>query len=1056
MARLAVRGPVGANLAMLALIVSGVVVYRGMPREVFPNFSLEAVEVFTVFPGASPIDVERLVTAPLEDVLDGLDGVDEMRSVSREGLSRIKLTLEDEARLSTVLADARDRVRGGDVELPDDAEDPLVYEVQNKFPVIAVFVHGWADDFVLKRVAEEHARAMESLPGVASVVSTGQLEPRIWVEVLPDELERHGLTIDAVGAAISARVAEVPLGTLEVDAKERLIRVGGDVQWARDLADVPVASSPTGGTVTLERVARLSEASRRGASRGRFDGQPCVHLQVNKTKRGDTIDIARLVRAYVAEAAADMPPGVALGTNSDLSIYVENRLRTMANSGALGAGLVILALLLFLSPRVALVTALGIPLSFLGGILLAGSMGVTMNMIAMFALIVVLGMIVDDAIVVGENVYRRMEEGEPPDVAAVEGTVEVGRAVVATILTSIAAFLPILLLPGSTGLFLRPLPIVVAACLVVSLFEAFTILPSHLAHWTSRRAVRRMQGRVREAGGEIRRWYSPLQDAYMGVLRGALRWRYATLAFALGGGAVIAALGATRIPFVLFDDFESKLFYVSLRLDPSASIDETDAIAAQVESIVDGVGGVEIESKHTLLGVAASDVANFEVGPNLGQVWVELIEGEGRVRTTSAIIEALRSDLRALPPIVESYEIAQPQTGPAGRAVEVALRGSDLDALQARAEGLVDRLGRFTGARDVRTDLESGKGELEIVPNDRGRLLGLSEAELAAQVRTAFEGREIASIRRGQDDVDIVLKYPEENRGRSGVLEELQVALPPSAGANDTAQRRVPLRSIADVRQGRGPSSIGHEDRQRAVVVSADVDETEGNAARILRTLDEELGADPSFAAGESFRLRGRAEETAKSMAGLGAAAIISVLLIYLVLGTLFQSFLQPFVIMFIIPFAGVGMVLGHALMDRSITLMSLIGLLALAGVVVNDSLILVDFVGQRRRRGVAMMAAVLESGRLRFRPIVLTSVTTMLGLAPLTFFATGQARFLQPMAISIFFGLAVATVLILVLVPVAYVVLEDMIGLVKRPFRAMLASEDDEEPESELAPDPA
>ncbi|MEM9380219.1 MAG: efflux RND transporter permease subunit, partial [Planctomycetota bacterium] len=1051
------------NLAMLALIVSGVVVYRGMPREVFPDFSLEAVEVFTVFPGASPIDVERLVTAPLEDVLDGLDGVDEMRSVSREGLSRIKLTLEDEARLSTVLADARDRVRGGDVELPDDAEDPLVYEVQNKFPVIAVFIHGWADDFVLKRVAEEHARGIEALPGVASVVSTGQLEPRIWVEVLPDELERHGLTIDAVGAAITARVAEVPLGALEVDAKERLIRVGGDVEWARDLADVPVASSPTGGTVTLERVARLSEASRRGASRGRFDGNPCVHLQVNKTKRGDTIDIARHVRAYVQEAAETTPPGVAIGTNSDLSIYVENRLRTMADSGALGAGLVILALLLFLSPRVALVTALGIPLSFLGGILLAGSLGVTMNMIAMFALIVVLGMIVDDAIVVGENVYRRMEEGEPPEVAAVEGTVEVGRAVVATILTSIAAFLPILLLPGSTGLFLRPLPIVVAACLVVSLFEAFTILPSHLAHWTSRRAVRRMQRRVQDAGGTIRRWYSPVQDAYMGVLRGALRWRYATLAFALGGGAVVAALGMTRLPFVLFDDFESKLFYVSLRLDPSASIDETDAVSAQVEDIVDAVGRGEVESKHTLLGVAASDVANFEIGPNLGQVWVELIEGEGRVRTTAAIIEALRGELGALPPIVESYEIAQPQTGPAGRAVEVALRGADLEGLQARAEGLVERLGRFSGARDVRTDLESGKGELEIVPNDRGRLLGLNEAELASQVRTAFEGREIASIRRGQDDVDIVLKYPEEDRGRAGVLEELQVALPPATapgggdpGAGDGAQRRVPLRSIAEVRQGRGPSSIGHEDRQRAVVVSADVDETEGNAARILRTLDEELGADPSFAPGESFRLRGRAEETAKSMAGLGAAAILSVLLIYFVLGTLFQSFLQPFVIMFIIPFAGVGMVLGHALMDRSITLMSLIGLLALAGVVVNDSLILVDFVGQRRRRGVAMLDAVLESGRLRFRPIVLTSVTTMLGLAPLTFFATGQARFLQPMAISIFFGLAVATVLILVLVPVAYVVLEDLIGAVRRPFRAVLDAGDDGEADADALPDPA
>ena len=1031
LASLAVRGPVGANLAMAALIVSGFVVYRGMPREVFPDFSLDAVEVFSVYPGASPVDVERLVTAPIEDALDGLEGVDEMRSVSREGVSRVKLTLADGASISKVLSDARDRVRGGDVTLPDGVEDPLLFEVENRFPVIAVFIYGSADDLVLKRVAEDEARALEALPGVSSVVSTGLIEPQIWVEVEPEELDRHGLTLDVVEAAIRARLAEAPLGSLEVDERQQLLRVGGDVQWARDLEELPVLSSPGGATVTLGRIARLSEASSRGSSRGRFNGHPCVHMQVSKDEGADAIDVARIVLDHVAGRSDSMEPGVAIGTNSDLSIYVRNRLRTMFESGTVGAGLVLLALLLFLSPRVRWSPRSGF-LRLLGGILVSGAVGVTMNMITMFALIVVLGMIVDDAIVVGENVYRRMEEGDAPEVAAVEGTAEVGRAVVATIMTSIAAFLPILLLPGSTGMFLRPLPIVVTACLVVSLVEAFTILPSHLAHWTSKRAVARMQAQIRSGGGTVRRWYSPLQDAYTRLLAGALRWRYATLSFALAVGAVVGAVGGTRIPFVLFDQFESQLFFVSLRLDPSASLDDTEEVCEAVEGMVDGSGAGEVLSKHTLLGVAASKVSEFEIGPHLGQVWVELREGEGRSRTTAEIIEALRVELAALPALVESYEIGQPQTGPAGRAVEVALSGPDLDRLRVRADELAVRLGRFAGVRDVRTDLDSGKGRVELVPNEQGRLAGLTEAALAMELRAAFEGREVASLRRGPDEVEVVLKYPESERSIAGALERMEVTLP-NRGSGPA--RRVPLRTVADAEVGRGPSSVGHEDRVRAVVVSADVEETEGNSAQILRTLAGELAADASMGPGESFKLRGQADETAKSMAGLWSAALLSGLLIYLILGTLFQSFLQPMVIMFIIPFAGVGMVLGHAVMDRSITLMSLIGLLALAGVVVNDSLILVDFIGQRRRRGVPMLEAVQDSGRLRFRPIVLTSVTTMLGLLPLTFFVSGQARFLQPMAISIFFGLAVATVLILVLVPAAYVVLEDLIALARRMF---------------------
>ncbi len=1024
-ARAAVRNPVAANLAMLAIVLSGVLVFQRMPREVFPDSSLDQIEVQTRYRGASAEEIERLITRPLESAIGGVEGVDEILSTTREGISRITLTVDVGEELSTVIGEVRDAVRREAPELPEEAQEPVVLERRTVFSVIAVMVHGHASEGELRRVAEEHERALEALPGVSGVFTTGLREPRLWIEVDPLALERFGLTLVQVAEVIRAKVLDAPLGSLTTPGGDWLLRVDAEVDWAADLAALPVVARPDGALVRLSQLATVSDTFQRRLTSARYNGLPCAHLEVHKRSDSDMIDVARSVREYVASANQHMPDGMRLGTYADLSVYVKNRLAVMTESGSIGLVLVIAALLCFLDWRVAAVTVLGIPIAFLGGILLAGSAGITLNMLTMFALIVVLGMLVDDAIVVGENACRLMEEGLPPAEAAVVGTAEVGRPVVATILTSIAAFLPILMVEGTTGRFMRPLPLVVSACLAVSLFEALTILPSHLAHWGGVRA-----GRERAREQPVRRWYDPLRDGYARLLALALRWRYVTLTAAVAVALAVGAVARYRIPFVFFDDFESKLLYVTLRLRPDASIEETDRVARWAEERVMALPASELESVNTLLGVAATDVSNYQLAQNLAQVWVELHEGEGRTLTTAEVIETLRQALTDAPPSLDAIEIDQPQAGPAGRSIEMSVRGPDLARLAEISARLQAQLSEFAGIRDVHDNLDSGKRGVSVVLTDRGRSLGFSEALLAAELRSAFEGTTCAHLRRGSDDVEVILKLPERVRQRRSELDRLRVSTP--------LGERVPLTSVAELVEEVTPAVITHDARERSVTISADVNKAEGNAAEIAAALTRHWEEIRAGYPGYRLEPKGDVEETARSIAGLLVAGAISLAAIYVILGTLFRSFAQPLVIMFVIPFAAIGMVLGHGVMDRPITLLSLIGLLALTGVVVNDSLILVDFANRRRKTAAGLTQALVEAGRLRFRPIALTSITTMAGLSPLTFFVSGDARFLQPMAISLFYGLAVATVLILVIVPCAYAVMEDILAWVKRPRESL------------------
>ena len=1029
--RWSVKNPVAANLLMAMIVISGVISYLAMPREVFPNFSLGKIEIFTVWRGAAPGDVEDLITEPIEEVLGQIDGVDDILSTSSEGFSRVHLVLAGGAQVSEVLAQVRDALGRGDLFLPTDAEAPRVFEEKSVFPVLAVFVHGSASQVVLTREADRIQQELAAISGVAQVVVTGSREEQLWVEVDPAALERTGLTLAQIGAVVAGRTREAPVGALETAEGDWLLRVRADVTQPQDLLDLPLGPDPRGAMLRLRDVAQVSNAFERELSRARFNGEPCLHMQVNKDAEADLIDLSIVVHEWLDGDRGNLPPGVQLGTNSDLSIYVRDRLAVMTESGLMGGVLVLACLLAFLDRRVALWTAVGIPVSFLGGIAIAHAAGISLNMVTMFALIVVLGMVVDDAIVVGENAFRLMEEGLAPEEAAIQGVTQVGAPVVATVLTSMAAFLPVLMLTGQAGLFMQPLPLIVSACLAISLVEALAILPAHLAKGRTRKV---RAAAALTPGKAPKHWYEPLRAGYVRLLKFSLTWRWSVLGAGLGLLAFVAALAQHRLPFVFFDDFESKIFYVSVRLVPDASLDDSEAVARKMEDICLTMPETDLESINTLIGVSAQNAVDYELGQNLAQVWVELREGDQRTMDATAVVQWLRNNLSDVSPLVETMQIDQPQSGVNGRAIELVLRGQDEAQVAAAAQAIQADLYGFAGVHEIRTSVRSGKRELRIKPTEAGRLMGVSEGLLVAELGTSLEGLRWARLRRGGNDLDVVVKLPETVRGDPGALGRLMITT--GTGA------RVRLKDVATWEEGSGPASLHRRDRQRSITLTADVDRTHGNARDIVSVLLERYSDLPQTHGGTTLKPLGDFDDTESSLAGLAKASLVALALIFAILGTLFRSYLQPLVIMSIVPFALVGVVVGHLIMGRDMTLLSLIGLLALCGVVVNDSLILIEFVNQRRAQGVEHMASLIEAGTLRFRPILLTSVTTMAGLTPLTFFSSGQARFLQPMAISVFFGLAAATILVLVLVPCVQACLDDLtLGAKRRFARAPMPS---------------
>ena len=1029
MIRFSIANPLITNLSLVLVMLLGVLSWYAMPQEMFPVVELDMARVTTIFEGASPEEVEHQITLTIEEEFDGMSDLDVITSTSSEGLSTVTLKLKPGTNVEQFMRDLRTRL-DQITDLPEEAEEPELTRLEARFPVISLSLYGNSARGYLYQTADDVKRRLLQLPGVASVGIAGDRDWEIWVEVDPHVLAARSVSLQQVIAAVRDNLRDLPGGSLKSREGDILLRGKGVAPDPQLLKQVVIRRNDAGGRLRLGDVAHISLRLEEAETLGRFNGDPSVNLTVTKTADASTIEVSRLVREEAEKLRRELPPSIQVGLFSDLSVYVQTRLNTVKSSGLVGLALVLLSLYLFLNFRVALITAMGIPVSFMVAVLLIYYLGFTINMVSLFAFLIALGLIVDDAIIVTENIYRHMEQGMPAKQAAQTGSREVMWPVLASTSTTVAAFLPMFAIGGTLGEFIKVIPVVVAASLLGSLWEAFAVLPSHAAEMLHVSPVEKQAGRVD---------WAALLHRYVDVLRVSLRKRYFVSLVAIGLLAVAVAYAATRLPFQLFGQADIGQFFINIEAPNTYSLEDTEALAERIEqAVLETLGEDELDTMLTNVGVTFIDFNRFRFGSNYIQLIVDLqkpapegfierfitplvslkFSWEGtRQRKTEAIIKDVRTQLETLTGI-QRLSILRPQGGPAGADIEVGVVGEDVDRLLQHARQLRDYLRQLPGVYDVRQDLDVGKLEYRYSLNERGRELGLTQQQLADAVRTGFLGLEAVQVTWGDERIPVRVIYTDQTR-RNSSLQSLPVALDDG--------RIIYLGDVADISRGRGLNTIRRRDRQRLAIVTAEVDDRETTALEVTALIERRFGGLDRQEPGYHLLFLGEKKEASDSMQDMRRAMIIAAAIIFFILASLFKSLLDPLVVMLAIPFGFIGVVVGHMLFDYHLQFLSMIGFLALTGIVVNDSLILVDFAKRLRQQGWDRIDALVEAGRVRVRPILLTTVTTFLGISPLIFFATGQTAFLSPMAVSLGFGLVFATTLILVVVPCFYLIADDL-----------------------------
>jgi len=1007
--------------------------------EVFPDITIPIINVSVVYPGASPEDIEESICVKVEEQVQGINGLKRITSSSNEGYGSINIEVENGYDIDEVKDEVKSQV-DAITSFPDDAEKPTIRSFDGQPEVITIAVHGHVDEASLLNIAEKVRDEVSELPNITQT-RLGKKPREISIEISENTLQKYGISFDYVANKIRTSSMDVPGGAIETYDGEILIRSKGQAYTGEEFGIIPVLSLADGSTVFLRDIAEIVDGFQDVEYDIKFNSEPALLIRVYRTGEQNALDIADAVHGYIKKKNPVMPPGVSLTTMKDESVILRGRIELLTENAYLGLGLVLIVLALFLKPKLAAWVSLGIPISFMGGFWLLPLFDVSINMISLFTFILVLGIVVDDAIVVGENIHIYLKRGLSGVDAALEGAYQVAKPVIFAVLTTMVTFSPMILVEGALGKIWKIIPVVTILVLMFSLIESLTILPAHLAHMKINEAKKK---------NRFSQWWSDIQmgihnwlqgfikNKYTPVLELALKNRGNTVAIAISIFILTVGLVASGfIRFNFFPPLEADIVIAGVEYPEGTPVSLTKVGLDQIEksayklkdslevlypenkifiNMVSTAGDQPIKTQSAR-GPGNLDATFF--GSHLAECVIELAPGEERPISTVEISKIWRELTGPIPGVKQVTFDSDLFT--TGAPIEIQLSSVNREDLKAVTNSLKDKLQTYAGVFDIKDSFSAGKDEIKLNLLPEAQNYGITMASLARQVRQAFYGDEVQRVQRGRDEVKVFLRYPKDERVSLNNLEQMNVRV-----GNNV---EVPLGQVAQGELSSGYSTITRTDRKRSISITADVDLSEANANEILAKFESEhivpiLLDYPSV----NYSFEGEQREQRDTLSSLFKNFALALFVVYVLLAVPFKSYLQPLIIMSAIPFGFTGAVIGHIIMGMNLAVLSIIGIVALSGVVVNDSLVMVDFINRYKRDdGKTSLEAALAAGPRRFRPILLTSITTFVGLFPLLIEKSVQAQFLIPMAISLAYGVLFATLITLILVPTSYLIIEDI-----------------------------
>lgn len=1022
MIRFFANHPTAANLIMILLIIAGVFAVPSLRRETFPEFESERIAVTVVYAGASAEEMEEAIGQPVEDALSSINYLSEMTAVSKEGVTTVTVEMDENGDIDDFYSDIKAAIDGINT-LPEDANDPIVTQLNRSSHVVAIAVNGPMSVQHLKEYCEQLKRKLKQQPEISIVNISGFSDRQIQVRVRANVLMQYGLSINDIVAAISSQSLDIPAGSIKSDSRETLLRFADKRRTLREFEDIVLIAGSTGTEIKLSDVATIADKFEQDETKIIFNNSRAAYISIVKSSQEDSLIVYDAVKRFIEKEKEIAPEGIELTLTWNLASVIRDRLSLVFRNGWQGLIMVFFIMFLFFNLRTAFWVSMGLPVSFLGAIFLMNQIGYTLNVMTSLALLLSIGILMDDAIVIAENIDVHIKKGKSRLQAAIDGTAEVKNGVIASFLTTACVFIPLAGLEGRLGKVLLVIPVVLLFVLSVSLIEAFWILPHHLGHSSKVQTVQ-SPGKLRI---KLERMISFFREKILGtVVDGAIRRRYFTVGIILMFFIIsLGMLAGGKLKFIAFPNVEGDNIEAKILLPQGTPLNQTEevvqTIIAALNTVDKKLTPLQKKGQKLVENIRISYSQNSdsnESGPHLATISVDLLENSQRNHNSGEISNLWREETGTIPDVI-SLKFGERVFGPSGKPIKVQFEGDDLDELKIASRELTSWLAQFAGVFNIFDDMRPGKPEIVMKLKKGATTLGMNAKSVASQLRSAFQGQTVNEIQVGRETYEVDVRL--DPRDRDSIKDLEYFHLKAADGTN------IPVTSVADFHNSRGYARIVRINGTRTLTLQGDLDRAVTNTSEVISKM--KIDFIPRFKKRHpeiEIKIRGESERSAKTTGSMGNLFIVGIIGVFILLSFQFKSYSEPFIILMAIPFAFIGVIWGHLIMGLSLSMPSLLGFVSLSGIVVNDSILLVEFIKNRRLEGKKATEAASLASRERFRAVLLTSITTIAGLMPLLFETSMQAQMLIPIAVSMAFGLMASTLLILIVIPCFYAIMDD------------------------------